>query len=355
MAPTVLAAGQLVTEAKIVTQPARNTETLIGELIRSTGSNDAVAAVRAKARELIGLYVRSFGEPTMPIDVGVLASLRGIRKSEEAPIHSDDAELVPDGAGGVTMRVNPDLPETRRRFSVAHEISHTFFPDYTDKVWCRTDARYRDRNDPDDYLEMLCDIAAAELLFPQPWFLQDAGAVRDCAGLARLAATYRASREATLRRYAETSPESVVAVFLTWKLKPRQKGVVGRTDQGNLFGITPEQERLDALRLRIEYTVASDSFKADGHFLPKDKSVENAGPIYEAATTGLWAEGECFFDLGQASGTYRVWAVPVWTPDGQLGSGGENAVAAIFRPVRVPKSRRRKDAYSGTLIAEYDS
>lgn len=338
-----------------MTQPARNTETLIGELVRSTGSSDAVAAMRAKARELIGLYVTSFGEPTMPIDVSVLASLRGIRKSEEAPVHSDDAELVPDGAGGVTMRVNPDRPETRRRFSVAHEISHTFFPDYTEKISCRTDARHRDRNDPDDYLEMLCDIAAAELLFPQPWFLRDAAAVQDCAGLARLAATYRASREATLRRYTETSPDSVIAVFLIWKLKPKQKGVVGREDQGNLFGISPEQERRDALRLRIEYTVASESFKANGHFLPKDKSVENAGPIYEAASTGLLAEGECFFDLGQASGTYRVWAIPLWTPDEQLGSGGENAVAAILRPMKVPKPQRRKDAYSGTLLGEYDS
>jgi hypothetical protein len=353
MAPTVPAAGQLVAEAKTVTPPARKTETLIGELVRSTGSSDAVAAIRAKARELIGLYVTSFGEPTMPIDVSVLASLRGIRKSEEAPVHSDDAELVPDGAGGVTMRVNPDRPETRRRFSVAHEISHTFFPDYTEKISCRTDARYRDRNDPDDYLEMLCDIAAAELLFPQPWFLRDAAAVKDCAGLAHLAATYRASREATLRRYAETSPESVIAVFLIWKLKPMQKGVVGREDQGNLFGITPEQERRDALRLRIEYTVASESFKANGHFLPKDKSVENAGPIYEAVSTGLPAEGECFLDLGsQASGTYRVWAIPLWTADDQLGSGGENAVAAIMRPkiIQEPFGRRRIDRETKSLL-----
>ncbi len=330
-------------------QPLRKAESLISELVRVTGASDAAAAVRIKARELISGYVASFGEPSMPIDVQVLASLRGIRQSDEAPVHSIDAELVPDGVGGVTMRVNPDRPEARRRFSIAHEISHTFFPDYTEKVWCRTDARFRDRTDPDDYLEMLCDIAAAELLFPQPWFSQDAATVARCGDLIRLATTYRASREATLRRYVETSPESLVAVYFVWKLKPTQKGIVGRMDQGNLFGITPEQERRDALRLRIEYTVMSESFKASGHFLPKDKSVENAGPLYEAASTGLPAEGECFLDLGQASGRYQVWAIPLWTADDQLGARGENAVAAILRPVSVRTHHRRMDIHTGLL------
>lgn len=338
-----------------MTPAIRQTGTLISELVRSTGSSDAVAAIRTKARELIDLYVASFGEPTMPIDLKVLASLRGIRYSEDAPIHSDDAELVPDGVGGVAMRVNPDRPETRRRFSVAHEISHTFFPDYTEKVWCRTDARYRDRADPDDYLEMLCDIAAAELLFPQPWFSQDAAGVKDGGGLVNLANAYRASREATLRRFAEASPESVVTIFLHWKLKPTQKGIVGRKDQGNLFGITAEQERLDALRLRVEYTVMSDSFKTGGFFIPKDKSVESDGPIYEAASTGCPAHGDCFLEFGQASGTYRVWAVPLWTAEEDLGSGGENAVAAVLRPVDVRGSVRGQSHHTDLLIRDDDA
>lgn len=321
---------------------ARSTEAIIDELVRSTGAPDAPAAIRAKATELVALYVSSFGEPTMPISVDVLASMRGISRSDEMPLHSPDAELMPDGRGGVTMRVNPDRPDTRLRFSVAHEISHTFFPDYTTKTWCRTDARYRDRTNPDDFLEMLCDIAAAELLFPQPWFSTDASAVTSARGLAYLAATYRASREATFRRYAETSPIAAAAVFFTWKLKPTQHGTIGREDQGNLFGITPAEEISDALRLRIEYSVASPTFFADGHFLPKDKSVESDGPIYEAAATGRPSDGECHLDLGQASGTYRIWAVPHWTPDDQLGSKGENAVVALLQPTQVRKPKKQQ-------------
>jgi hypothetical protein len=350
MASTLFAAGELDPKGQKVTQPVRSTKSLIEELVRSTGAVDAPAAIRLKARELIELHVASFGAPELPINLDVLASLRGIMRSDEAPLHSPDAELAPDGAGGVTMRVNPDRPDTRQRFSIAHEISHTFFPDYTTKPWCRTDARYRDRSDPDDHLEMLCDIAAAELLFPQPWFSQDAAAVSNANGLLRLATSYHASREATMRRYAETSPESVAAVFFTWKLKPTQKGTVGRKDQGNLFGLTPEQELRDAIRLRIEYTAVSESFRASGHFLPKDKSVENDGPIYLAASTATPAEDECFLDLGQAAGRYRVWALPLWTAGDQMGSNRENTVVAILRPVTVRKPKRDKNAAGGTSL-----
>jgi hypothetical protein len=335
-----------------MTTPLRSTASFIEELVRSTGANDPAAAIRLKAQELLRLYVASFGEPTMPISVDVLASLRGIARSDELPLHSPDAELVPDGSGGVKMRVNPDLPETRQRFSVSHEISHTFFPDYTTKPWCRTDARHRDRDDPDQYLEMLCDIGATELLFPQPWFSTDAVAVTGANGLVQLAARYHASREATMRRFAETSTEMIAAVFFTWKLKPTQKGTVGRQDQGNLFGVTAEEEIRDALRLRIEYTAMSEAFKADGHFLPKDKSVENDGPIYRAASTGCPADDECDLDLGQASGKYRVWAIPLWTADDQLGANGENAVAAILRPISVRKPQRKKNNTDGLRLFE---
>ena len=53
--------------------PARSTQSLIDELVRSTGCRDASEAIRAKARELIDLHVASFGEPSLPISVDVLA------------------------------------------------------------------------------------------------------------------------------------------------------------------------------------------------------------------------------------------------------------------------------------------
>ena len=331
-------------------QPGRASAELIKELVRSTGVPDAPAAMRQKARELIQKYVASFGEPTMPLDMDVLASLRGIHRSNEKPLHSPDAELVPNSDGGVTMRVNPNLPETRQRFSVAHEISHTFFPDYSTKGWCRTDAKYRERTNPDEYIGMLCDIGAAELLFPEPCFAKDATRVADANGLLYLAKTYQASREATMRCYVETSPASVAAAFFVWKLKPTQEWRIGCGDQGNIFGVTPEQEVCEALRLRIEYVIVSEAFKADGYFLAKDKSVKNDGTIYRAASTASAAEDECFLDLGQAAGTYRVWAIPLWTADGETGANGETTVAAILWPKSVQKPRHRRSEAGSPLL-----
>ena len=88
-------------------------------------------------------------------------------------MHSPDAELQPDGKGGVLLRLNRDRPLTRQRFSVGHEITHTFFPGYAAKVQCRK-PKSRDWSDPEDVLEVLCDIGASELVFPLPWFEQDA-------------------------------------------------------------------------------------------------------------------------------------------------------------------------------------
>ena len=315
---------------------------MIDELVRSTGASDAFEAIRLKARQLTSLFVSTFGDPETPIDVEALASLRGIQRSDESPVLSEDAELVPDGMGGVKMRVNPDRPETRQRFSVAHEISHTFFPEYSSKTWCRTDARYRDRQNPEELLEILCDVGAAELLFPLPWFGSDAANVKSADDLMQLASKYRASRDATVRRLAEVSAEPIAAVFFSWKLKPTQKPTIGNKSQSSLFGESADERIRDALKLRIEYAITSSAFRTAGHFLPNDKSVPNDGPVYQAASTGVPSDDEYHFDFGQASGKYLVWAIPLWTADDQLGSKGENAVAAILRPMSVQKPKTAK-------------
>jgi hypothetical protein len=337
-----------------VSHPGAPTQAMIDELVRSTGATDAFEAIRLKARELTSLFVATFGDPETPIDVDVLASLRGIQRSSEPPVLSEDAELVPDGVGGVQMRVNPDRPETRQRFSIAHEISHTFFPEYSSKSWCRTDARYRDRQNPEELLEMLCDVGAAELLFPLPWFGSDAAKVKSGNELMKLAARYNASRDATIRRLAEVSVEPIAAVFFSWKLKPTQKPTIGNRSQSNLFGESADERIRDAMKLRIEYTITSSAFRTAGHFLPNDKSVPNEGPVYQAALTGIPTDGEYHFDFGQASGKYMVWAIPLWTSNEQLGAKGENAVAALLTPLSVqrPRNMRRESGKGRSLFGD---
>src|SRR5690606_29398087 len=59
---------------------------------------------------------------------------------------------------------NPNRPKGRVRFSVAHEIAHTLFPDYQGKVHHRIPLV---KATGDEWqLEALCNLAAAELLMP---------------------------------------------------------------------------------------------------------------------------------------------------------------------------------------------
>jgi hypothetical protein len=344
--------GEQGPEAKQMNRRETSTQAFIDELVRSTGAASPEDAIRQKARQHLELHQSLFGEPTMPIDVSVLVGLAGIKESDDLPVLSPDAEIAPDGEGGVEMRVHPDRPETRKRFSIAHEVSHTFFPEYQQKQWCRTDARFRDRNDPDQYLEMLCDIGAAELLLPDPWFPNDASSVSQASDLAALALKYLASREATLRKFAEQSEKPVAAVFFSWKLKPTQKGTVGNADQRNLFGISPEEEIRAAIQLRIDYPIYSEAFRELGHFLPSEKSVDRSSPIYEAAATCRCVDAEAYLDFGQASGAYAVMAIPLPTEPASRGPNEEYNVAAILEPIKVkaPTRRRSTPSNMGSLF-----
>lgn len=334
-----------------MTAPPGTAQSLIDKLVSASGAVDPLSAIRGKAVQAVDRFVEAFGEPEqLPLDLLELASFLGIKESADAPAFSPDAELAPDGEGGVEMRLNPDRPETRQRFSIGHEITHTFFPDHTSHIWPRADARYRDLSNPDDYLEMLCDAGAAELVFPRRWFVRDAAGIRSAADLVTLAGAYKASRQATVRRYAELHTEPVAAAYFSWKLKPTQEAVVGREDKPGLFGVTAAEEIRDALKLRIDYAIPSPSFAVAGHFLPRDKSVKPQGPLYEAAASGRPCDGECELDLGQARGTYRIHAVPLWTAIENCGPKGEHAVAAILRPLAVQKPKKKSPSTQPSLF-----
>jgi hypothetical protein len=311
----------------------------IATVLAETGEADPNTAIRVKARELIGLYHATFGG-SPPFSMEALESLRGIRPSEESPAYSPDAELHPDGKGGVLLRVNRERPRTRQNFSVGHEITHTFFPGYGKKVQCRKPAG-QGWADPEDVLEKLCDVGASELLFPLPWFENDAAQLgQSTLGILKLAEKYEASLEATVRRLVDTSTEAVAAVFFRWKLKPTQtrKGI-GRKDQPDLFGLNPEEEARTMLRLRVEYSLASSAF---AFHIPRDKSVESEGAIYDAAASNRCVDAEESLDLGPCRGDFCISAMPLFTEEDALGPKGEKAVVAVIRPQKYKERRLKK-------------
>ena len=301
----------------------------VAAIIAETGEDDPVAAVRAKAAVVVREFHALFGgEP--PFNLTAMASCRGLFSSSEAPQHSKDSEIVPQQDGRVVMRINRDRPITRQRFSVGHEIGHTLFPDFQLKVQCRK-ALDRDWADPNDQIEMLCDIAASEFLFPGLWFMNRVQSMELSAeGIAGVALEYQASRDATVRRLIELRPEALAAVFFSWKLKPtelRQK--LRDRQQKQMFGA----ELGPAPKLRVDYALVNASF-ADRHadHIPKDKSIPLEGPIYIASTKQVSADGDSELDLGTVQGRFAVHALPVFTHDAAAGPEGSCSVVAILCP-----------------------
>lgn len=251
----------------------------------------------------------------------------------EHPRYSPDAEIDPEPDGRVALRVNPEQPRVRRRFSIAHEIGHTFFPGFETRLHCRKPVE-TDWADQVDVVESLCDVAAAELLLPRPWFGAAAGGVGDAAGLVRLADEWDASRVATLRRYAEVDPRPVATVFLEWKLKPTQARRHLRDRMGGgLFGDGAGSGAEDARKLRVAYAILSGPFRERyAAHIPRHKSVDGEGVVGQAAQSGGYLDGVEWLDLGTVAGEFEVHAIPLWTALERRGPGGESAVAVVLRP-----------------------
>jgi O-acetyl-ADP-ribose deacetylase (regulator of RNase III) len=120
-----------------------------------------------------------------------------------------DARLVPGHGARGRIEFNPHRRPARVRFSVAHEIGHALFPDHGDRI------RYRDRSHglrgrKDDWqLEVLCNVAAAELLMPVGAMPITESDDLSLPHLLDLRASFAVSTEALLRRVVKLTSRPV--------------------------------------------------------------------------------------------------------------------------------------------------
>ena len=95
-----------------------------------------------------------------PFDPLLLAELLKADTHATQEVFDARARMV---AGRPRIEYNPNRPRARVRFSIAHELGHLLFPDFAERARHRGGADTR----PDDWqLEMLCNLAAAEILMP---------------------------------------------------------------------------------------------------------------------------------------------------------------------------------------------
>lgn len=209
-------------------------------VVAFAGAADPVEAVTARAREVVFTAVQSgWGGP--PFDPIALARRLGMEVVARDDL--SDARVVPLGGDRLRIEFNPTRPRGRLRYSVAHEIAHTFFGDVGDEIRHRTNAGAVESRDGQDewQLELLCNVAAGELLVPAlalPTRELDEAAI-DINRLMVLRTRFDVSVEAILRRTAQATRHA-----LTMFAAAR----VGEDDLGPAF--------------RIDYTVASPSWDA---------------------------------------------------------------------------------------------
>lgn len=124
------------------------------------GTNDPVEVITRLARDAV-LAAMDEGWSGPPFDLMAFCDLFKVRVTPRADVR--DARTVPIG-DSFCIEYNPTRPRGRVRYSIAHEIAHTLFPDCSQQIRSRT-PRHEMKGD-DWQLEMLCNIAASEFLMP---------------------------------------------------------------------------------------------------------------------------------------------------------------------------------------------
>jgi len=158
--------------------------------------------------------------------------------------------------GGIRIEFNPAGPRERVRFSIAHEIAHTLFPDVAEQT------RHRGGSGAasDEWqLEMLCNLAAAELVMP----LGSMSSSEHLPKLEQLMSDRRkfdVSAEAYLMRAVKTTAEPAL-----------------------MFCASPIEREGLRPHYRIDYSVASKSAPA---VIGSGKSIPSDSMIYGCTAIG---------------------------------------------------------------------
>ncbi len=216
--------------------------------------------------EIIEAHVRALledGEQTsLPIDVGLIASLVGVKR-RRAPLPFS-GRIYAEASGQLVMDLNADEPRPRQRFTAAHELIHLAFPGFRREARYRADATSGEHSTNREE-EYLCDYGAAALLMPAE-LVRSAYNPRDgLTSIVKLAADAEVSLEAAGNRLASLASDPLVFLVLGMSHKPAD---------------TPALRRGESVaeRLRLRYATSADP----DVFLPRYKAAEDGGVLCRA-------------------------------------------------------------------------
>ncbi|MCB9840168.1 MAG: ImmA/IrrE family metallo-endopeptidase [Phycisphaeraceae bacterium] len=227
---------------------------------RFAGNRDPVQAIVDRARDLT-LRAMDEGWPGPPFDPSELAKWLNLDVIPCADIR--DARIVPKPDLGLSIEFNPNRSRGRVRYSIAHEIAHSLFPDCAEAVRNRSD---RDEQVGDEWqLEMLCNLAAAEILMPLGTLPDLGKRTLNIDELMDLRREFDVSTEALLLRYIRLTPQSCALIALS------------RQESGAY-----------ADRYRIDYAVPSSTWTEE---IPSGSYSSDGGLVTECTAIGYTAKG----------------------------------------------------------------
>ena len=168
--------------------------------------------VQHAARQLIGRYLSSCNKQSIPVCLDDLATIQHCDVEHTALPSGTHGLLVP-GSGRFSIKIDVrHISRTRQRFTLAHEIAHTFF--------YRHDAKGRITkvvSVPPDEEERLCDAAAGLLTVPRELLCRAVGAERrlNVGTLLGVARRFDVSAEVAARRILDEIPVTTIG-FCEW-------------------------------------------------------------------------------------------------------------------------------------------
>ena len=293
------------------------------ETARGGGERESLESLALEqARALIAsTRDRLPGWDPPPVDPLLLAETLGIPVIE-TPLGEWDALLVPVPSGGFRILCNSQVRNaSRRRFSVAHEIAHTFLPDAAESLHMRSEQReVHYTTDAARRVERVCDMAAAELLMPGRAFgaaLAEVGLVG--AAVPLLAERFGVSLEAAALRIVETSAAPCAVGFFHFAHRPsfRPDGAGG--------GRRTQDPGVERQEYRVKRAFRSRGFP---FLFPRGKSVPRDSAVHLASFGRSEVASTSRFSLGRVERTLQVGAFPL---PKDLGDEGPPLVCAIFR------------------------
>lgn len=138
----------------------------LGESYKLFSIEESIKSAKEKVNNYIYEQLNKTGQTSPPFNPELLFGIRKIISKQEQSLPDNFSGILQPTKGGFFVKVNSKLYSKRKRFTIAHEIGHTFFFDVSSDI---PKKKFISSNSPywveEDYVNSI----ACEILLPTPF------------------------------------------------------------------------------------------------------------------------------------------------------------------------------------------